>query len=864
MEDPIHAPNLLSSAIEYANMGWPIFPLHSQRNGVCTCGDPNCQAPAKHPRTEHGMLDATIDVDKIREWWTRWPDANIGHRPEANEMVLDLDGPEGMKLEEKHGIPETPTLGTGRGVHAIFRIPPGLTVYNRAKYVPGLDIRTHEGYHILPPSLHISGKRYTWIKGPETPVDDCPEWVEKIIRKSSGEAKTHKLGRDGKVSEGKRNDTLYSLALRLAYEGLPDTGVRVSVQNVNTYSCDPPLGDAEVDLIVDNALTRAKRKDAELEEIMQQVDKLPEAPKPKSSEDEPQTLEEAVDEAKLAKRLGDEILSKLHIVTMRDNEEVFIYNNGVYLSHGDTYVKEIAQKMLGGIPSTHQVNEVLNYVRRATYRDRDSLNPPLNKICVNNGIVDIDAKQLEPFTPDLFFTAKIPVDYDPDARCPNIDNFLTQVAPKNEKTITEMLGYCLLRDYPLQHYFIMEGGGMNGKTTLTLLLVKFLGIDNISTVSMQDLGDRFRKATLYGKLANISDDLSSRALEDSGPIKELTGNGYATAENKFSAPFNFHNYAKLIFTCNQIPRVFDESDANYRRIIIVSFPNRFSTEVAADNPAQGIYKANPRLIHDITQPKELSGVLNLALEGLQTIRSHYTFTNVETMEKRKIRHIELSDPVQFFAMKFIYANSNYAITKRDLYQAYVNYCDTIKKTPLADNVFSKQVYRYLPYKADGLIWEPDNDAHTGSRVKAWMGIAFCGGESGRIEYEVHGEGGNPDTIDTVDTVSLPFIYIGALDYGVINIGKQYRLVKKNWGDTVSIVSTVSRQPLLTEYKSGEAPKPINPDYQKVLDFMGDRRIDIYAILGRFHWRNEFAKDILAKMSEEKLIKKMEDGLWIKA
>lgn len=864
MEDPVYAsPSLLSAALEYANMGWPIFPLHSQINGVCTCRDANCAAAAKHPRTEHGMLDATTDVNIIREWWTRWPDANIGHRPEANEMVLDLDGPEGMKLEEKHGIPETPTISTGRGIHAIFRIPPDLKVLNRAKYVDGLDIRTHDGYHILPPSLHQNGKRYAWIKVPETTISDCPEWLEKIIRKSGGEVRSYKLGREGKVTQGKRNETLYSLALKLAYENLPAEALRVAIQNINETSCDPPLSENEVNMITTNALERATKKDAELEEIMQKIDKLPNYPTPQTTE-APITEEQEIDDAKLAKRLGDEILSKLHIVTMRDNEEVFIYNNGVYLSHGDTYVKEIAQKMLGGIPSTHQVNEILNYVRRATYRDRDSLNPPLNKICVNNGVIDIDAKQLEPFTPDLFFTAKIPVDYDIDAKCPTIDRFLKQVAPGNEKTITEMLGYCLLRDYQLQHYFIMEGGGMNGKTTLTLLLVKFLGIDNISTVSMQDLGDRFRKATLYGKLANISDDLSSRALDDSGPIKELTGNGYATAENKFSAPFSFHNYAKLIFTCNQIPRVFDESDANYRRIIIISFPHRFSTEVAMDNPAQGIYKANPRLIHDITQPKELSGLLNLALDGLQVIRQTYTFSNVETMEKRKIRHIELSDPVQFFAMKFIYANSNYAITKRDLYQAYVNYCDTIKKTPLADNVFSKQVYRYLPYKADGLIWEPDNDTHNGSRVKAWLGIAFCGGDSGQVEYVSHGDGENPDTVDTVDTVSLPFIYIEALEYGVINVGKQYRLVKKNWGDTVSIVSTVSRQPLLTEYKGGETPKPINPDHQRILDFMGDRRVDIYAVLGRFHWRNEYAKDILAKMEEEKLIKKGEDGQWIKA
>ena len=863
MEDPIQVnPVMLSAALEYANMGWPIFPIHSPINGACSCGHPDCDVIAKHPRTEHGMLDATTNVNTIREWWTRWPDANIGHRPEPDEMILDLDGPEGETIEAKNGVPLTPTISTGRGIHAIFRIPPDLKVLNRAKYVPGLDIRTHDGYHILPPSLHQNGKRYTWIKGPETPITDCPEWLIKIIRKHQVDVKSYHL-EAGKAIEGKRNDTLFSLGVRLRYEGIQPDIIPIILQNINDTSCDPPLNDSEVDAIAENAIEYADKKIREKDDIMAQVDQLPEYPQP-TEEQKPEPEKNIIDEAKLAKRLGDKILAGLRIVTMRDNEEVYLYSGGVYLRFGDTYIKEIAQKMLGGIPSTHQVNEVLNYVKRATYHDRDSLNPPSNKVCVNNGIIDIDTNQLEQFTPDLFFTAKIPVDYDPGAKCPTVEKFLTQVSPGNEKTLAEMLGYCLLREYPLQHYFILEGGGMNGKTTFTLLLDRFLGMDNISTVAMQDLGDRFRKATLYGKLANISDDLSAKALEDSGPIKELTGNGYTTAENKFSAPFNFRNHAKIVFTCNQIPRVYDDSDANYRRIVIISFPNKFSTEIKEDSPATGIYRANPRIIKNLTDAKELSGLLNLALNGLRTIRERYTFTSVETMEKRKLRHIELSDPVQFFAMKFIYANPNYAITKHDLYQAYVNYCTTIEKKPIADNTFSSQVFRYLPYKSDGLIWQPDDPDHAESRVRAWFGIAFCGGENGKIEFT---DPLNPDTIDTVDTVSLPLLYIENLQYGVISQGKQYRAVKKNWGDTVSCVSIVSRTPKLTNFKDKKeeiVSRKQETDYDKLLEFISSHSgVNIDSIVGKFYWRIDYAKDILKSLEEEKIIVQSQPGVWKK-
>ncbi len=68
----------IAAALAYAARGWSVFPVHSLRDGICTCGKPDCDSPGKHPRTKNGHKDASIDEQQIRAWWTQHPDANIG------------------------------------------------------------------------------------------------------------------------------------------------------------------------------------------------------------------------------------------------------------------------------------------------------------------------------------------------------------------------------------------------------------------------------------------------------------------------------------------------------------------------------------------------------------------------------------------------------------------------------------------------------------------------------------------------------------------------------------------------------------------------------------------------------------------
>lgn len=167
---------VLDTALHYArDKGWAVLPLHcfygpSRR---CTCGEETCQNVAKHPRTKHGLKDASKDEKIIRAWWQRWPLSNLGIATGevSGIFVLDIDPRhEGDKnlaeLERQNGkLPRTGTVITGGGgQHFYFRYPSdGTLISNRANIVPGIDVRGTGGFVVAPPSIHASGKAYEWL-----------------------------------------------------------------------------------------------------------------------------------------------------------------------------------------------------------------------------------------------------------------------------------------------------------------------------------------------------------------------------------------------------------------------------------------------------------------------------------------------------------------------------------------------------------------------------------------------------------------------------------------------------------------------------------------------------------------------------
>lgn len=162
-------------ALRYADVGMPVLPLWwPEPDGTCACRDRDCKSPGKHPigrLVPHGLASATTDPAEIRRWWARYPNANLGGRTGDLWDVLDFDSSAGVALYEKwkldHGF-EIESVGevrSGRedaaGTHLFV---PATGRGNGAG--PGIDFRGRGGYIVLPPSLHVSGRRYEIIRDP--------------------------------------------------------------------------------------------------------------------------------------------------------------------------------------------------------------------------------------------------------------------------------------------------------------------------------------------------------------------------------------------------------------------------------------------------------------------------------------------------------------------------------------------------------------------------------------------------------------------------------------------------------------------------------------------------------------------------
>jgi len=160
------------AALWYAQRNWAVFPIYEPaENGRCSCGNPECSSPAKHPRTSRGVLEATTNPARINAWWGQWPEANIaiamGRR--SGVVVLDVDPRHGgdkslVELEAQCGKIKTLECETGGGGRHLYFIAPEAGLKNKVGLLPGLDVRGDNGYVVAPPSTHITGGLYRWKK----------------------------------------------------------------------------------------------------------------------------------------------------------------------------------------------------------------------------------------------------------------------------------------------------------------------------------------------------------------------------------------------------------------------------------------------------------------------------------------------------------------------------------------------------------------------------------------------------------------------------------------------------------------------------------------------------------------------------
>ena len=404
-------------------------------------------------------------------------------------------------------------------------------------------------------------------------------------------------------------------------------------------------------------------------------------------------------------QLKKEILKRTTLITSRRTEQIYIFDGAIWRPDGESFIKDVCTEMLKDKFTTAKYNNVVSYIQGRTYRE--IVEPPPNLVCLENGILDLDKMDLFPHSRNQFFLNKLPIYYSKSKTCGKIQDFLTQVLSIDDIAVfQEYLGYCLYRSYPFAKSLVFIGEGENAKSTLLEIVKTFLGKDNISSRSLQEIADdRFAPYDLIGKLANIYADLSEKALVDTGKFKILTGGDQTTVQQKFKKSQQFVNYAKLMFSCNRLPDSKDDTDAFFRRFILMTFPNTFTKDKARNKD---------QLIKELTTKDEMSGLLNWALEGLKNLMERHYFINSKTTDQLRDEYIRKASPVRAFYLDCLETDPDGFLPKRDLYLAFCDYCRQ-KNYPICTEITFHE-------KLKQMVWVIEYKV--GGTTRAWKGIKY--------------------------------------------------------------------------------------------------------------------------------------------
>lgn len=425
--------------------------------------------------------------------------------------------------------------------------------------------------------------------------------------------------------------------------------------------------------------------------------------------------------------LTNYIKSEMNIYTTKDDNktEIWIYREGIYVPNGKCEIKEFLRKLLDTFYSAYIYNLVVNKIEPDTFIDSNTffnISYP-HVIAVKNGILDINTLKLEPFTPKKIFFNKLPVDYNPDATCPHIEQFLKEVLANEEdiKVIEEYLGFSLMDDYYYEKALMLHGDGRNGKGKTIELFKRLFGMDNCSAIPLTSLrSDDFCVSELFGKRLNLAGDIGHQDLKDTSMFKSLTGRDMVSGKRKFMANIPFRNNAKFIFACNELPMVYDTSRGFWARWILLDFPHTFVSEREYENTED---KTNMKIKDDfiidkISTDDELSGLLNLALVGLARLKMNKGFSSTKGSEEIKQIWIRKSNSFMAFALDCLEETYEGRIKKKALRKRYVQYCKDHKVTPKTDYV----IKRVIQEQFGGSEAKVNIDMQ--GQVWCWEGIKF--------------------------------------------------------------------------------------------------------------------------------------------
>lgn len=377
-------------------------------------------------------------------------------------------------------------------------------------------------------------------------------------------------------------------------------------------------------------------------------------------------------------------------------EQFYLYQGGVFKEITDMEAQRLVQeRMISREMKMNQILDATHQWKLRVQKDIRELNPNPYIINIKNGLYNVLEDTLTEHNPDYYSTVQLNVTYDEKAKCPRFLKFLEESMcgdMEQVALIQEMLGYFLIPVNSAQKCFVIVGVGGAGKSVLLRVLNDILlGKQNVSNVSWQALNERFKTAELFGKLANIFADLPTKYIDDNGIFKALVGEDYLTVEKKNKNPFSFQSCARLLFSCNSIPKNYgDRSEGFYRRLIIMRFNNMVPAE-----------KRDPELIDKFRL--EADGIFLFALEGLKRLmKNRFKFSETDVNRAELQQYREESDSVLLFIRDCCETGEDFVIGSTELFNAYKDYCDECGLKPYSQRMFVQQLTTALPNVSRGV------------------------------------------------------------------------------------------------------------------------------------------------------------------
>lgn len=361
---------------------------------------------------------------------------------------------------------------------------------------------------------------------------------------------------------------------------------------------------------------------------------------------------------------------------LRNNHHIIRINNQLHMYQDGVYIRDMSN-----VSSTIRTH-IPNIKRNQKAEVLDCLNDIAEEkavanaryIAFRNGIFDVESGKMQPLTPEIVTTNRIPWDYNPAASSMLVESTLNKIACGDQGIrvlIEEMIGYCFYRSNTYKKSFLLVGGGDNGKSTLLYAIKAILGEQNIAALDLKELGDRFKTAELFGKLANIGDDISDEFVANPSIFKKIVSGDRISVERKGKDPFEFNPYVKILLSANDIPHIKDKTGAVMNRLIILPFNAVFTR----DDP-----DFNPEIRRDILQMECIECLIRLGIEGLKRIINNKGFTRSDAAEQAAEEYSMMNNPIKGF---FAEQEEDYIFraTVDEIYLAYQQYCQSIGIKP---------------------------------------------------------------------------------------------------------------------------------------------------------------------------------------